>query len=96
MDNKFPPITPGDILLEEFLQPMGITESRLANDIQVPANRISQVVRGQRDITADTAMRLGIYFGIEPEFWMNLQVHYNMKMAKDSIGEKIDREIKTI
>lgn len=95
MDNKLPPITPGDILLEEFLQPMGITESRLANDIQVPANRISQIIRGQREITADTALRLGKYFGIEPEFWMNLQMRYNMKIAKNCKGEKIDREIKT-
>ncbi|MCK5117077.1 MAG: HigA family addiction module antidote protein, partial [Candidatus Aegiribacteria sp.] len=86
MTNKLSPITPGEILLEEFLKPMGISQSQLAKDISVPANRISQVIHGKREITADTALRLGKYFGIEPEFWLNLQVRYNMKIARSRLG----------
>ena len=82
MRKKLSPITPGEVLLEEFLKPMGISQSQLAKDINVPANRISQIVHGKREITADTALRLGKYFGIEPEFWLNLQVRFNMKIAK--------------
>ncbi len=94
MAKKLTPITPGDILLEEFLKPMEITQSKLAKDINVPANRVSQIIHGKREITADTALRLGKYFGIEPEFWLNLQVRYNMKIAKSKVGKIIDREVK--
>ena len=94
MTNKLSPITPGEILLEEFLKPMGISQSQLAKDISVPANRISQVVHGKREITADTALRLGKYFGIEPEFWLNLQVRYNMKIARSRLGRIIEKEVK--
>lgn len=94
MATKLTPITPGDILLEEFLRPMKITQNQLAKDINVPANRISQIIHGKRDITADTALRLGKYFGIEPEFWLNLQVRYNMKIAKSKVGEIIEKEVK--
>ncbi len=94
MTKKLSPITPGDILLEEFLKPMNITQSQLSKDIKVPANRISQVIHGKREITADTALRLGKYFGIEPEFWLNLQVRYNMKIARNKIGKKIEKEVK--
>jgi len=72
MEKTLQPITPGEILLEEFLQPVGISQSQLANDIRVPANRISQIVREKQGISADTALRLGKYCGIEPEFWINL------------------------
>jgi len=75
MEKKLSPITPGDVLIEEFLRPMGISQNKLAKDINVPANRISQIIHGKRDISADTALRLGKYFGIEPEFWLNLQLH---------------------
>ncbi len=85
MRKKLSPITPGEVLLEEFLKPMGISQSQLAKDINVPANRISQLVHGKREITADTALRLGKYFGIEPEFWLNLQVRFNMKIAKSKL-----------
>ncbi len=88
------PITPGDVLLEEFIKPMGISQNKLAKDIHVPANRISQIIHGKREITADTALRLGKYFGIEPEFWLNLQVRYNMKIAKNKIGKRIEKEVK--
>ena len=94
MTKKLSPITPGEILLEEFLKPMGISQSQLAKDISVPANRISQVVHGKREITADTALRLGKYFGIEPEFWLNLQVRYNMKIARSRLGQIIEEEVK--
>ena len=91
---KLSPITPGDVLLEEFLKPMGISQNQLARDINVPPNRISQIIHGKREITADTALRLGKYFKIEPEFWLNLQVRYNMKVARNKMGIKIDKEVK--
>lgn len=94
MEKKLSPITPGEILLEEFLSPMKITQNQLAKDINVPANRVSQIIHGKREITADTALRLGKYFGIEPEFWLNLQVRYNMKLARNKVGEKIEKEVK--
>ena len=93
MAKKLEPITPGEILLEEFMKPMNITQAQLARDINVPPNRISQIIRGKREITADTALRLGKYFGIEPEFWLNLQVRYNMKVAKDNLEKKIEKEV---
>ncbi len=94
MAKKLSPIIPGDILLEEFLKPMEISQNQLAKDIKVPANRISQIIHGKREITADTALRLGKYFGIEPEFWINLQVRYNMKIAKSNLEKKIEKEVK--
>jgi addiction module HigA family antidote len=94
MATQLTPITPGDVLLEEFLQPMKITQNQLAKDIHVPANRISQIIHGKREITADTALRLGRYFGIEPEFWLNLQMRYNMKIAKRKVGRKIEKEVR--
>ena len=94
MTRKLSPITPGDVLLEEFLRPMNITQSQLSKDISVPANRVSQVIHGKREITADTALRLGKYFGIEPEFWLNLQMRYNMKTTRSKVGKKIEKEVK--
>ncbi len=94
MSKTLSPVTPGDVLLEEFLKPMGITQSQLAKDINVPANRVSQLVHCKREITADTALRLGRYFGIEPEFWLNLQIRYNMKMAQSKAGRRISKEVK--
>lgn len=93
MVTKLPPVTPGDVLLTEFLEPMGISQSRLANDIHVPPNRISQIIRGKREITADTALRLGKYFGIEPEFWLNLQLRFDMKLARERAGKQIEKEV---
>jgi addiction module HigA family antidote len=94
MADKLHPITPGDVLLEEFLQPMGISQVQLAKDLNVPANRISQMIHGKREISADTALRLGKYFDLEPEFWLNLQVRYNMKIAKEKVGKRIETEVK--
>jgi addiction module HigA family antidote len=94
MAKKLPPITPGDILLEEFLKPMEISQAQLARDINVPPNRINQIINGKREITADTALRLGKYFNIEPEFWLNLQMRFNMKIAQEKAGKEIEREVK--
>jgi addiction module HigA family antidote len=94
MVKKLPPITPGEILMEEFLEPLGICQSQLARDLNVPANRINQIINGKREITADTALRLGTYFGIEPEFWLNLQMRYTMKVVRERAGKQINREVK--
>ena len=94
MAEKLPPVSPGEVLLEEFLKPMNISQNKLAEDISVPPNRISQIVNGKREITADTALRLGRYFSIEPEFWMNLQARYNMKQARNRIGSNLEKEVK--
>ena len=94
MTKKLTPITPGEVLLEEFLGPMDISQAQLARDLNVPPNRVNQIVHGKREITADTALRLGQYFGIEPQFWLNLQLRYNMKVAQDKVGQQIKREVK--
>ena len=90
---KMPPIHPGEILLEEFLIPLAISQYRLAKDIHVPARRINEIVHGQRAITADTALRLGRYFGLSPQFWLNLQSHFDLETEEDRIGEKILAEV---
>ena len=82
-------ITPGEILAEEFLKPKGITQYRLAKDIGVPPRRINEIVKGQRAITADTALRLGRYFGMSPEFWLNLQSLYELRLAERKAGKLI-------
>lgn len=87
--NKIPMTTPGEVLLEEFLKPYGISRSKLATDIRVPANRIGAIIAGQREITADTAFRLGKYFRTGPEFWLNLQTLYNLRTAAESMKEEL-------
>lgn len=87
-------IHPGEILLEDFMKPMGISARKLSADIDVSPSRISDVVRGQRPITADTALRLGIYFGMEPRFWMNLQSEYDMRMVARELQDKITPRIR--
>ena len=89
MDDKIPPIHPGEILMEEFLVPMGVTQNRLAVSIGVPPRRINEIVHGKRGITADTALRLAKYFGTSAEFWINLQSHYELDRAEDLAGEQI-------
>jgi addiction module HigA family antidote len=93
MKKKMAPIHPGEILLEEFLKPMTISQYRLAKDISVPARRINEIVHGQRTITADTALRLGKYFNMSPQFWLNLQAHFDLAVADDLIGDKLDKEV---
>jgi addiction module HigA family antidote len=88
-----PAIHPGEILLEEFLRPMKISQYRLAKDISVPARRINEIVLGKRAITADTALRLGRYFENSPEFWLNLQARYALDLAEEQLAAKLDNEI---
>ena len=90
---KMPPIHPGEILLEEFLTPMNITQYRLAMDISVPPRRINEIVHEHRSITADTALRLGRYFGISPQFWLNLQAHFDLEREEDRLGDRLAQEV---
>jgi addiction module HigA family antidote len=90
---KMEPIHPGEVLLEEFLAPMGVSQYRLAKDISVPARRINEIVHGKRSITADTALRLGRYFGTSAQFWMNLQDHFDLEVQMDLIGDRLDEEV---
>src|SRR3989337_209435 len=87
------PIHPGEILFEEFMKPLGISINRLARDIAVPPGRISAIVNGKRAITADTALRLGRYFGTSPEVWMGLQADYELRVAQRTIGPEIEKRI---
>jgi antitoxin HigA-1 len=90
----FPPVHPGEILLEEFLKPMSMSQYRLAESIHVPARRINEIVLEKRGITADTALRLSRFFGNSAQFWMNLQTRYELESARDSSASKIDREVR--
>ena len=90
----FPPIHPGEILLEEFLKPLGISQYRLAKDISVDPRRINEIVHGQRSISADTALRLGRYFGTSARFWLNLQSHYDLEVQEEAIGDLLEKEVK--
>jgi len=88
-----PPAHPGAILREDFLEPMGISVYALANALHVPRSRVNDIVRGRRAITADTALRLARYFGTTPEFWVNLQAHYDLAVAKDSSRRQIEKDV---
>ena len=90
----FEPIHPGEILLEEFLKPMGITQYRLAKDISVPQRRISEIVHGKRSITADTALRLGHFFRMEAQFWLNLQARYDLLQAQHALASRLEQEVR--
>ncbi len=89
-----PPIHPGEILLEEFLQPLEISQYRLAKDIGVPVRRINEIVLGKRRITADTALRLSRFFGLSERFWINLQSRYDLEIEKDRLRGRLEREVK--
>ncbi|MDF1536932.1 MAG: HigA family addiction module antitoxin [bacterium] len=92
---KLKPIHPGEILLEEFLAPLGLSQNRLALDLGVPARRINEIVLGKRRITADTALRLSRYFGTSPQFWLGIQTDYDLDVAEDELGERLVREVRT-
>ena len=96
MEERLPPIHPGEVLLEDFMKPLGISQYRLAKDIGVPALRISQIVRGKRAITADAAMRLARYFGTSPDMWLRLQARYDLEKAQLAYGDKIEKEVKVL
>ncbi len=89
-------ITPGEILEEDFLKPMGLSQYRLAKDISVPPRRINEIVKGERAITADTALRLGRYFKMSAQFWLNLQTHYDLEVISERMGRKLEREVKEL
>ncbi len=91
---KLHPIHPGEVLLEEFLKPMELSQSRLALDISVHPRRINEIVLGKRSITADTALRLARYFGNSPQFWLGLQADYDLDVAEDRLGDRLDKEIR--
>ena len=88
------PLHPGEVLKEEFLEPMELSQNRLAIDIGVPSRRISEIVLGKRGITADTALRLARYFSMSPHFWLGLQMDYELDRAEDTLSERLDREVR--
>ncbi len=90
---KFSPIHPGEVLIKDFLEPMEISQYRLAKCINVPPRRINEIVHGKRAITADTALRLGIFFAMEEQFWLNLQSHFDLEMAKQETGDRLKTEV---
>ena len=92
-EKKLPPIHPGEILLEEFLKPMELSQYRLAKDISVPARRINEIVHGKRSISPDTALRLSRYFGLSERFWLNLQTRYDLEMEKDRLAGRLEKEV---
>jgi addiction module HigA family antidote len=93
-NREIPPVHPGEILSEEFLKPLGLSMNQLALALRVPGNRINAIVAGQRGITADTALRLGRYFGTSPQFWINMQGRYDLESAKDELADRIEREVR--
>ena len=94
MADKLSPIHPGEVLLEEFIEPMDLSQNRLAIDIGVDARRINEIVLGKRSITADTALRLARFFGNSPKFWLGLQTQYDLDVAEDALGKRLDREVR--
>jgi antitoxin HigA-1 len=94
MDKSLSPIHPGEVLLEDFMKPLGLTQYRLAHDIGVTPIRISQIVNGERSITVDTAMRLARYFGTSAAVWLRLQVRYDLEVAEKELSPRINREVK--
>ena len=96
MTDKLPPVHPGEVLAEDFMKPLGLTQYRVAKDIGVAALRISQIVRGQRSVTADTALRLARYFGTSPDVWLRLQASYDLEVAQRHTGKRIEREVKVL
>ena len=96
MSEKLKPVHPGEVLFEEFLKPNGISQNRLAINIGVPARRINEIVLGKRSISADTALRLARYFGTSANFWLGLQMEYDLDIAEDKVGERLEREITTV
>jgi len=96
MPKKIKPIHPGEILSEEFLKPMGISQYRLAKDISVPPRRINEIVQGKRAISADTALRLALYFGLSERFWINLQAWFDLETEKDRLGSRLNKEVSVL
>ena len=93
MAKKMPPVHPGEILAEEFLAPLGMIQYRLAKGIGVPPRRINEIVHGTRALTADTALRLARFFGTSPEFWVNLQTHFDLEVLRDRYGRALEHQV---
>lgn len=93
---KIPPIHPGEILLEDFLEPMGISQYKLSKDISVPPRRINEIVQGKRSVSADTALRLSRYFGLSERFWLNLQSRYDLEVEKDKLDVRLAKEVRVL
>ena len=92
-DKKIPPVHPGEILMEEFLKPMGISQNKIAMDVRVPPRRINEIILGKRRITPDTALRLAKYFHMSPQFWLGLQMDFDLDVAEDQYSDKINKEV---
>ena len=90
---KISPVHPGEVLLEEFLKPLSLSQYRLAKDISVPPRRINEIVHGTRAVSANTALRLSRYFGVSERFWLNLQAHYDLDVERDRLGDRLEREV---
>ena len=93
-EERLPPVHPGEVLLEDFMKPLGLSQYRLAQDLGVPALRISQIVHGKRAVTADTALRLARYFGTSANVWMRLHARYDLEVAEAVLAERVKREVK--
>jgi addiction module HigA family antidote len=93
---KMAPVHPGEILFEEFLKPLGISQYKIAKDISVPPRRINEIVHGKRSITADTALRLARYFGLSERFWLNLQSRYDLEVEKDKLEFRLEKEVRVL
>lgn len=93
---KLDPLTPGEILGKEFLEPLGVSQNKLARDIDVPVTRISDIIHGRRGISADSALRLAVYFGTTPEFWMNLQTRYDLKVSRRKLLPAIEKNVRPL
>ena len=91
--HKLPPVHPGEILLAEVLEPLGISQYRLAKEISVPPRRINEIVKGARSVSANTALRLARYFGTSDRFWLNLQAHYDLEVERDRLGDALSKEV---
>jgi addiction module HigA family antidote len=96
MVRKMTPIHPGEILFEEFMRPLGLSQYRVAKEISVPPRRINEIVHAKRAITAGTALRLGRYLGTSAQFWLNLQAHYDLEVEKDRIGDRLNQEVSVL
>jgi addiction module HigA family antidote len=96
MDDRLPPVHPGEVLFEDFMKPIGLSQYRVAKDIGVSAMRISQIIKGKRSVTADTAMRLARYFGTSPDVWLRLQARYDLEVAQLEYGNRIEQEVKVL
>lgn len=90
---KLKPVHPGEVLLYEFLEPMGLSQNQLAREISVPPRRINEIVLCKRRVTADTSLRLGCYFGMSPDFWLSLQMDYDLDIERDNLGDRLSREV---